>query len=54
MSLFFRKEKEDIEEDIEEDWVSYRDGEALLVAKHRLDHLTTTDGKNREQRITQL
>jgi hypothetical protein len=34
--------------------VSCRDGVDLLVAKHGLDHLTTTDGEDREERITQL
>lgn len=31
-----------------------RDGGCLLVAEHRLDHLTTADGENGEERITQL
>jgi hypothetical protein len=41
-------------QDVEQGWVSYRDGMSLLVTEHRLDHLTTTDGENGEQRITQL
>ena len=40
--------------DVKEEWVSCRDGGRLLVAKHGLDHLTTTNGENGEEGITQL
>jgi hypothetical protein len=40
--------------DVEMSGVSCRDGDCLLVAKHGLDHLTTTDGENGEERVTQL
>jgi hypothetical protein len=42
------------QQDVEGSGVSCRDGGYLLVAEHGLDHLTTADGEDGEERITQL